>query len=147
MKFEWRDCGYANSGARCRRGADYDVFLSLTKSSRKPKKEEWAIFDITITFRRDAFKIIEKWDYTAVQISQIFPNSQEIGIKFYTAKEAARSKKTRNLSFGADGKSCRVQIPVMGKNEYSTINARWDKRAYDMYSNTDDDCYYIKAVL
>lgn len=147
MNFVWRDCGYTNNNAKHGRDTNYDVYLSLTRSSRKPKEEKWAIYDITLTFRRDAFKAIKRWDYAAAQISQILPNSQAIGIKFFTAKEAAHNKKTRNLSFNSDGKSCVIRFPVLGKNEYSTINDRWDKKFYDMYSDIDSDCYYIKAVL
>lgn len=147
MNFVWRDCGYTNNNSKQGRSTDYDVYLSLARSSRKPKKgEDWAIYDILLVFRKDAFKIIKRWDYSAAQISQIFPNSQAIGIKFYTAKEAARSKEVRNLSFNKDGKSCRVQIPVLSKNEYDVLFDCWDKQTYDMYSDADTDCYYIKAV-
>ena len=147
MDFVWRDCGYASNNSKHGRDTNYDVYLSLARSSRKPKADEWAIYDITLTFRRDAFKIIKRWDYTAAQISQILPNSQLLGIRFYTAKEAARSKKTRNLSFNPDGKSCRIQFPIRTKNEYSIINDRWDKKSYDLYSDVNSECYYIKAVL
>ena len=124
------------------------MYVSLRRSSRKPKEgKDWAIYDIGLTFRRDALKIIKRWDYSAVQISQIFPNSQVIGIKFYTAKEAAKNKNVRDMSFPSDGKSGVVSFPVLTKNEYDIIDDRWDKQRYDLYSDADADCYYIKAVL
>ena len=116
MNFVWRNCGYTNNNAKQGRSTDYDVYVSLRRSSRKPKEgKDWAIYDIGLTFRRDALKIIKRWDYSAVQISQIFPNSQVIGIKFYTAKEAAKNKNVRDMSFPSDGKSGVVSFPVLTK--------------------------------
>lgn len=148
MNFTWRNCGYTNKSLASGRGTDYDVLVSLTRSSRKAREGcEWALYDISFTFRRDVFKIIKKWDYTAAQISQILPNSEVIGIKFFTAKEAARSKEVRDLNFIPDGKYCVVRFPVLSKTEYDVISGCWDKQRYEAYSDAAADCFYIKKVL
>ena len=148
MNFTWRDCGYTNNNSKSGRSTDYDVYVSLTRSSRKLKEGcEWAIYDIGLTFRKDILKVIKKWDYTAAQISEILPNSEAIGIKFYTAKEAARNKKVRDITFPADGKSCVVRFPVLSKTEYDVLSGWWDKQKHDAYSDTASDCYYIKRGL